>query len=183
MLLIQSNPHLMKTKGKKIHYFFLITGLIVFSSLTGCATYSPSADMLGLSSEAVIQRLGPPTLQISEGGGSRLVFARGPFGKHTYFMYFSHEDKLIRSEQVLTEANFFLVQRGMTKQEVLNLIGPSKIVMGGGKASWTVWSYRYENSLCRWFQVEFKSDGLVKTAEYGRPPECNIRAPRAAPVG
>ena len=51
--------------------------------------------------------------------------------------------------------------------------------MGGGKSSWSVWNYRYENSLCRWFQVEFRSDNRVKSAEYGRPPECNIRAPRA----
>ena len=67
----------------------------------------------------------------------------------------------------------------MTQEEVLNFIGPSKILMGGGKSSWSVWNYRYENSLCRWFQVEFRSDNRVKSAEYGRPPECNIRAPRA----
>jgi hypothetical protein len=80
---------------------------------------------------------------------------------------------------VLKESTFFLIKPGMTEEEVSNIIGPSKILMGGGKSSWTVWSYRYENSLCRWFQVEFKSDNLVKSAEYGRPPECNIRAPRA----
>ena len=170
----------MKTQSLSRYFYYLLSFTLILS-LTGCASYSPHSDMSGLSSETVIQRMGPPTLQLTDDSGIRLVFARGPFGKHTYFMYFSHEDKLIRSEQVLTEAKFSLIKTGMTKQEVLNIIGPSKIIMGGGKGSWSVWSYRYENSLCQWFQVEFKSDSLVKTAEYGRPPECNIRAPRAAP--
>ena len=160
-------------------YFIISIFSFIFTVLTSCSSYSPTSEMTGLPSDAVIQRMGAPTIRMSDDNGLRLFFARGPFGKHTYIIYFSSEDKLIRSEQVLTEPMFSLIKPGMTKLEVLNLIGPSKIIMGGGKRSWTVWSYRYENSLCRWFQVEFNSADLVKSAEYGRPPECNVRAPRA----
>ena len=161
-------------------YFLVSIFSFIFTFLTSCSTYSPTSEMAGLPSDVVIQRMGAPTMRMSDDNGLRLFFARGPFGKHTYISYFSSEDKLMCSEQVLTEPIFSLIKPGMTKHEVLNLIGPSKIIMGGGKSSWTVWSYRYENSLCRWFQVEFNSADLVKSAEYGRPPECNVRAPRAA---
>lgn len=158
---------------------YFINFIFIFISLTSCSSYSPTSEMIGLPSDVVIQRMGSPTMKISDDDGLRLFFARGPFGKHTYVMYFSSEDRLIRSEQVLTEPIFSLIKPGMTKEEVINLVGPPKIMMGGRKSSWTVWSYRYENSLCRWFQVEFTPVDLVKSAEYGRPPECNVRAPRA----
>ena len=157
---------------------FFLCGLGFLLTLSSCATYSPSTELIGLSSDLVIQRMGIPSSKLTDDNGFRLVYARGPFGKHTYFLYFSSDDKLLRSEQVLKESSFSLIKPGMSDGEVLNIIGPSKILMGGGKSSWTVWSYRYENSLCRWFQVEFRSDNRVKSAEYGRPPECNIRAPR-----
>lgn len=154
----------------------VILGLLVTLFVTGCSSYAPTTDFTGLSSEAVIQRLGPPSDKYSVDGGFRLVFIRGPFGKHSYFLSFSANDTLVSFEQVLTESRFSQIKPGMTEQEVRNIIGPSKIILGSTKGSWYVWSYRYENSLCRWFQVEFKSDNLVKTAEYGRPPECNVRA-------
>jgi hypothetical protein len=159
-------------------FLFFLCGLGFLFTLSSCATYSPSTELIGLSSDLVIQRMGTPSSKLTDDNGFRLVYARGPFGKHTYFLYFSPDDKLLRSEQVLKESFFSLIKPGMSEEEVLNTIGPSKILMGGGKSSWTVWNYRYENSLCRWFQVEFKSDKRVKSAEYGLPPECNIRAPR-----
>ena len=165
-----------------LRFLFCLCGFGFLFTLSSCATYSPSTELTGLSSDLVIQRMGTPTTKFNDDNGFRLVYVRGPFGKHTYFLYFSSDDKLLRSEQVLKESSFSLIKPGMSDVEVLNIIGPSKILMGGGKSSWTVWSYRYENSLCRWFQVEFRSDNRVKSAEYGRPPECNIRAPRV-PVG
>ncbi len=161
-----------------LRFTFSLCGLVFLFTLTSCATYSPSSELTGLSSDLVIQRMGTPSRKFTDDNGFRLVYVRGPFGKHTYFLYFSPDDKLLRSEQVLKESFFSLIKPGMSEEEVLNIIGPSKILMGGGKSSWTVWSYRYENSLCRWFQVEFRSDNRVKSAEYGRPPECNVRAPR-----
>jgi hypothetical protein len=161
-----------------LRFTFSLCGLVLLFALTSCATYSPSSELTGLSSDLVIQRMGTPSRKFTDDNGFRLVYVRGPFGKHTYFLYFSPDDKLLRSEQVLKESFFSLIKPGMSEEEVLNIIGPSKILMGGGISSWTVWSYRYENSLCRWFQVEFRSDHRVKSAEYGRPPECNVRAPR-----
>lgn len=160
--------------------FYALSGLVLTFLISACSSYAPTTDMTGLTTDQVTQRLGIPATRLSDQDGYILVFTRGPFGKHTYFLYFSPEDKLLRSEQVLTEAKFALIKPGMSKDEVLQLIGPTKFLMGGVKGSWTVWSYRYENSLCRWFQVEFQSDNLVKTAEYGRPPECNVRAPRVS---
>ena len=35
-----------------------------------------------------------------------------------------------------------------------------------------VWSYRYENTLCNWFQVEISQQQQVRSAGNGLAPEC-----------
>ena len=56
--------------------------------------------MTGLSSDLIKQRMGTPFKTFNDDNGFRLVYIRGPFGKHTYFLYFSPDDKLLRFEQV-----------------------------------------------------------------------------------
>lgn len=42
-----------------------------------------------------------------------------------------------------------------------------------GRSRGVVWSYRYESAVCQWFQVELTREQTVRSAGYGRPPECD----------
>ena len=142
--------------------------------LTGCATaYAPSSDLLGATPDQVIARLGSPMPSPeSLTGIRRLDFPRGPYGRHTYFVYFNEDGKAERIAQVLDERNFALIKPDMTQAEVVNLIGISRDAFVLGRDRGYVWNYRYNTPLCQWFQIEFTLEGRVRSSGYGLPPEC-----------
>ncbi len=148
--------------------------------LSGCATsYAPSADIIGATPDEVVARLGPPLPRPeSLEGISRLDFPRGPYGRHTYFVYFNEQGKAERIDQVLDEKNFALIKPDMDKAEVVQLIGVSRDTFVIGRDRGYVWNYRYNTPLCQWFQIEFTLEGKVRSAGYGRPPECQMKVVR-----
>ena len=103
-----------------------------------------------------------------------MMYPRGPFGKHTYFVYLNPDDKVERWTQVLDEKNFARIQPGMRRDEVVAIIGESKSVFGLARDRGYVWNYRYVTPHCFWFQIEFASDDTVRSTGYGQPPECKI---------
>ena len=64
---------------------------------------------------------------------------------------------------------------GMAQAEVLQRLGRPGEVQGLARSRGTVWSYRYENPFCQWFQVEISQERTVRSAGYGEPPECSRR--------
>jgi hypothetical protein len=147
--------------------------------LTACSAYAPPADSMGKSGDQIISQMGPPeTRRTLDGGGTRLEFPRGPAGVHTWFVTLDAAGRVVRSEQVLTERNFLQVNPGMPQDEVRYLLGRPGEVSVLGRSRGVVWSYRYENSSCLWFQVEIAQDRTVRSAGYGEPPEC--RGPDAS---
>ena len=92
--------------------------------LASCAGYSPGSLPQGASRDETVKVMGPPTGQYAlPSGGTRLEFARGPFGKHTYMLDFDAGGRLLHWQQVLTEANFNALQMGMGRDEVLMKLG------------------------------------------------------------
>lgn len=87
--------------------------------LAGCAfSYAPSERLIGQSREQVIAALGQPNPSPSDiDNASRLDFPRGPFGKHTYSVYFDPNGRAIGFAQLLTEANFKAISPGMPQSE------------------------------------------------------------------
>jgi hypothetical protein len=145
-------------------------------ALAGCATYAPSERFIGMSREQVIAELGapkpsPPSLDTAR----RLDFPRGPRGKHTYAVEFDEAGKVSSFRQLLTEKNFGFIVSGMDVNAVIDHIGQGTDTFVLGRGRGYVWNYRYENSLCRWFQIEFTADDKVRSAGYGIPPECRPR--------
>lgn len=143
--------------------------------LSACAGYAPPPDLSGLSRDDIVARMGPPETQRQLAGGSRLEFPRGPYGVHTWFVYLDANGRATRSEQVLTEANFLRINPGMSQEEARQVLGRPGEVQGLGRHRGQVWSYRYDNPFCRWFQVELGEDQAVRSAGYGEPPECAKR--------
>jgi hypothetical protein len=144
--------------------------------LSGCTTYGPSDRFLGLSRQEVITLLGPPRpLPDTLDGARRLDFPRGPMGKHTYSVYFDDDGRVSGFKQLLTEGNFRTIKDGMDISEVIERIGVATDTFLIARNRGYVWNYRYENTQCKWFQIEFTAESKVRSAGYGIPPECRRR--------
>jgi hypothetical protein len=154
---------------------FVATTMLCLMFLTGCAGYAPDDRLIGEKSEKIIQVLGKPSSELKSEGGSVLIFPRGPRGKHTYFVYLDQDGKAVRWTQVLDEKNFALIKPDMHRDEVGAIIGEAKDTYGLGRNRGYVWNYRYVNSHCLWFNIEFSKDDVVRYTGYSKPPECRIR--------
>lgn len=149
--------------------------------LSACSGYGPPQNLAGVTREQIVASMGPPDVQRQVEGGTRLEFPRGPYGRHTWFVYLDATGRAIRSEQVLTEANFTQINPGMTRDAVLLRLGRPGEVEGLGRSRGSIWSYRFEGPFCRWFQIEMSLEQTVRSAGYGEPPECQRRDPRVIP--
>lgn len=147
-------------------------GLWLCVWLPACSSYAPPDSVTGMSRDQVLARMGQAERERRLDGASRLEFPRGPYGKHTWFVYFDASGRASRAEQVLSEENFRRIEPGMTQEEVLQRLGRPGTTQGLARARGVVWSYRYENSMCQWFQVELSLQQQVRSAGYGQPPEC-----------
>jgi hypothetical protein len=154
------------------------SALLLAALLAGCTSYGPQSLPIGATQDDTTRRLGPATARMAlPDGGTRLEYARGPFGRHTYMLDFDAVGRLQRWEQVLTEANFNTIQPGMDGKAVQALIGHSfdQRVVGIAERRQTVWAYRYETPFCQWFQVGIDGQGKVMDTSYGPDPLCDSR--------
>ncbi len=153
--------------------------LLLSLLLAACSGYAPPGALVGMERAAVITRMGQPDREQLIAGANRLEFPRGPYGVHTWFVYFDAAGRASRAEQVLTEPNFMRINAGMAQDDVLTLLGrPGEVRLLGRSRGW-IWSYRYENNNCRWFQVELSLEREVRSAGYGEPPECEHNGDRS----
>jgi hypothetical protein len=95
--------------------------------IEGCVSYSgyglkPGVDRL----ENVLNEMGQPAMRWQNPDGSvQLAYPRGPMGHHTYMVNIGSDGKLRQIENVLVQKSFNRIQPGMTKAEVLYILGPS----------------------------------------------------------
>ena len=143
--------------------------------LSGCVGYGPPADWTGWTAAQIEARMGPPQTRRPLDGGVRLEYPRGPAGRHTWFIDLDREGRVMRAEQVLTVPNFSRIVPGMSQDEVLQRLGRPGEVQSLARSRGSVWSYRYENTFCLWFQIEMTQAQTVRSAGYGEPPECRRR--------
>jgi hypothetical protein len=115
------------------------------------------------------------------GGGTRIEYARGPMGKHTYMVELDASGRVRGWEQVLTEANFESIAIGAPQADVRWRLGRPSETRVGWRGVGEVWSYRYESLFCRWFQV-WLVDGSVREAAYAVDPMCDDHRPFSSPA-
>ena len=140
--------------------------------LAGCAGYGPGDLRPGTSEADVRARLGEPTGRYPlPDGGSKIEYARGPMGKHTYMIVLDAGGRVQGWQQVLTEANFDSIAIAAPQADVRNLLGRPSEARVGWRGVGVVWSYRYESLFCRWFQI-WLVDGRVREASYADDPSC-----------
>ena len=159
----------------KLSNSFVATITPTLMLLTGCAGYAPDDRLIGEKSEKIIQTLGKPSSELNSADGTVLIFPRGSRGKHTYFVYLDEDGKAVRWTQVLDEKNFALIKPDMHRDEVVTIIGEAKDTYGLARDRGYVWNYRYVNTQCLWFNIEFSKDNLVRSTGFSKVPECRFR--------
>lgn len=152
-----------------------VLALALAGALTACAGYGPAASTLGSTEAQIVQQMGPPTGRYTgPEGQTRLEFARGPFGKHTWMIDLDAQGRAVRVEQVLTEAHLQTMRDGDRAEDVLRRFGRPSEVRSGGFQGGQVWSWRYDaNNNCLWFEVSVR-DGVVRQPGHAIDPSCDV---------
>jgi hypothetical protein len=141
--------------------------------MAGCATLGGTPPQPGEDAAAALARLPAPTGEFANTDGSRRVeFARGPFGRQTHMLDIDADGRVVRWEQVLTEAHFATIQPGISSDELRRKIGRPSWVWGVRYRDQTVWSYRFENIFCQAFHVGISPAGVVEDTSFGPDPRC-----------
>lgn len=142
--------------------------------LSACAGYAPPAALHEGSTEAdVRQAMGEPTGRYAMPGGvQRLEYARGPYGRHTYMLDFDARGRLLQWQQVLDERHFALVVPGLGRDDVLRTLGRPSERMGMMRDG-QIWSWRYANNDCLWWQAQLDAAGVVTSVGYAPERGCD----------
>lgn len=127
----------------------LRTALLLAVSLlvAACASYSDRGLTPGVASlEDVQATMGPPALQWHDPDGARqLAYPRGPAGFHTFMVRLGPNGKLQSIENVLDEQHLATIRAGMSKEDVLRILGPSdpRLTVVFEARDELVWDWRY----------------------------------------
>jgi hypothetical protein len=142
--------------------------------LSACASYSPKDLRVGDPEATVVATMGPPTARHPlPDGGTRLVYARGPMGRHTYMVDLTAAGGVRQWKQVLAEPEFADIQPGWTRDRLLFEFGPPADQRSYRPNGGQIWSYRYQTFWCLWFQVTLDRNGVVDGASYNVDPMCD----------
>ena len=100
--------------------------LIATVLLTACASYRGSGLKPGEARlEQVEAVIGTPAMRWKDADGSmQLAYPRGPLGYETYMVRLGPDGRLQSIVNVIGEQTFARFRAGMTKDQVLRLIGP-----------------------------------------------------------
>lgn len=133
--------------------------------IAGCASYGGAGLRPGVSTEADVRStMGTPAAEFAQGDGSRrLVYPRGPLGTRTFMADVGPDRRLTGVTQVLDDDTFYRIQPGLTRDEVLRLIGPPGQTMAFPRSATTAWDYRYNDTwgYVATFSVTFDREGIV----------------------
>ena len=147
-----------------------VRGLVVFSALliAACTSYSGSNLKPGVSTlPEVVASMGEPAMVWKNPDGSQqLAYPRGPAGTQTFMAYVGPDGKLQRIEGVLDLAHFARIQAGMSKDQVLRILGPSgsQWTQFYSRSNQLAWSWLFCNdwNAQEFFDVMFDaSTGIV----------------------
>ena len=133
--------------------------------LGAACAYDGAALRPGGSTESdVRQAMGAPALEFRDADGSRkLIYPRGPMGVETFVIDIGPDGQLRSRDQVLDEGHFNQIRPGMTRDEVLRMIGPPGETMRFPLSGNVGEDYRYRDT---WgylaiFSVTYDASGIV----------------------
>jgi hypothetical protein len=126
-----------------------IAAFIAGAVVAGCASYGGSSLQPGTSTEAQARAvMGQPAVEFKNDDGSRqLAYPRGPLGTQTFMVDLSRDGVVQAVRPVLYDGTFYQIHPGMTRDEILRMIGPP--------GDYDTWGY------LAIFSVNFDRDGKV----------------------
>jgi len=152
---------------------------LLLLALAGCATwpFAPTGVPAGAPRDEVLHIMGPPTATYTmPDGHERLEYNRMPFGRHTYMVDLDAAGRVASWEDVLDERHFAAIQPGMTRADVLRLIGPPSFTANYRRPEpGFTWNYGFATPLrCIVFQVPFSeaTGRVVEQGGYPSDPRC-----------
>lgn len=157
--------------------FKILLPIMMLAALAGCAADKPSLRPGQLEAQ-VLATMGAPTGRYSlPEGAARLEFAKGPYGRVTWMVDLDREGRVTRFDQVLQDRYFEQVRHGMSRQELLLLLGrPAD--KAPERMQRQTWSWRYETYDCLWFRVTLSAqDKVLDGGSKLIDPICDPRGP------
>jgi hypothetical protein len=138
---------------------------IVLVLAAACASYGGRDIQPGVSTQAdAVRSMGPPALELANADGSRrLAYPRGPVGLETFMVDVDRNGIVRDIRQVLDDGTFNRIQPGMTRDDVLRLIGPPGDTMEFPRMDQVSWEWRYMDTwrYIAFFSVNFDRNGVV----------------------
>jgi len=158
--------------------------IVIAAALAACGSLRPAGTLPpGTPIAEARQALGGPSGEYAlPGGGTRLEFRQGAFGRETYMLDFDPSGRLVASRQVLTPQTFATIQPGMTQDDVLARIGRPAFVFPVGWQQSQVWNYRFGglDGDCVVFQVSISNAShTVTDAGPNTDPACDHASERS----
>lgn len=103
-----------------------LTVVLLTLVLAACASYSGEGLRPGEARLEDVERLmGQPAMRWQDPDGSvQLAYPRGPAGIHTFMVTLGPDGRLQSKINVLDEAGLARIHPGMTKEQVLRVLGP-----------------------------------------------------------
>ena len=157
----------------------LTVPLILGSLLAGCAIgpWSPRGVPPGAPRAEVLRIMGPPTgVYTMPDGHERLEYNHMPAGRETFMIDLDAAGRMAHWENVLDEHHFAAIQPGMSRADVLRLIGPPSFTSNYHRPEpGFTWNYGFETPLrCVVFQVAFSeaTGKVVEPGAYPSDPRC-----------
>ena len=155
--------------------FVRLTPWILLGLLAACASpsrYGPPSDRPGQTETDIVEQLGRPNdRHPMPGGVTRLEFARGPMGRHTYMVDVDATGRVIAWRQVLDPVTVTTrVRAGMTLAQVRQELGRPGRWLVEGASGRRVAYWRFESpQRCEVLSAEFDGDVLVQAGVTGDP--------------
>ncbi len=136
--------------------------LVLAVQISGCAL--PAREKAGALRAEVVARLGPPTAVFALPAGERLLYSELPAGFAAYNLDFDASGRLVRNEQVLTQARFENLPVGIwTTADVQRTFGAPLRVERVARFEGDIWTYRFrQNSDPRLAHVHLDRQGVVR---------------------
>ena len=119
--------------------------VLAAAALAACTALRPPGGLPAGTTIAEARRTfgGPSGEYPLAGGGTRLEFRQGEWGRQTYMLDFDAGGRLVATQQVLTPATFATIVAGMTDAQVLTRIGRPAFTFPIGWQQRQVWNYRF----------------------------------------
>lgn len=179
MTTLRLNPSSASTRppapARRVHAVLGVA--LALSVLAGCTSPPPAP---GETAAALQARWGVPTAVHADpaaGEGARLLeYATGPHGRTTWMVAVDADGRVRSAQQVLTEAGFLAFQQaapGLTREDVLRLLGRPGERQRLARVDGEIWSWRYPTNDCLWFQATLDGQGRVLNSGFATDPACD----------